>query len=571
MDYDADEDELFSVIDLYERPLPPFIQGDNDDVISDYFGWSDGLEDIAISPGTTAPQLQPPLGETFLQPSIHGAEYAPGGTSAELGAIPLFKETPDITPQPGSAQGLHGSVQHGNATQEPAELPHISTVGGDAADSDGADSELDLPSRVHKLLNESRTDEVITIEWDGTDNFTRPPAFVMDKIDDVFSGFMDVITSKGRLVIKLRGHARKSLRCRKDPTRDIYYKHISIFRSQVTVDNLVDDIATALGVSRRTLHITAAAKGLVCGDLKICKTDGSTINCCIRGEGTLVPASSDIEKVVIGDCDSVLIIEKEVDAIFRTLAESGDWKRLPGRPILLCGKGYPDIATREFARYLYLSKNRTGGFLTLYCLVDYDPHGLDIYTMYKNGSLLFGARTQQQKEHMSVPTLTHLGIKFSDILDYCFTERKAGLSQGFAGKGLTSNTTAPLTPTSPAGEKHQGKEKEEAGEGEMGKKGEEGQEPQSKRLRAARRQRNAAMHQAAAAAAALVEPQGLLLMTAHDRAKAMSMLQRAETDGAADLRNLLFIGYKAEIQVLGDQLVRYLDEKLAAQRIGLAA
>ncbi|KAF3917753.1 hypothetical protein ABW20_dc0101842 [Dactylellina cionopaga] len=184
--------------------------------------------------------------------------------------------------------------------------------------------------------------------------------------------------------------------------------------------------------------------------------------------------------------------------------------------------------------------------------------------MYKNGSLLSGA-SGVYHDHMAVPALRHLGVRFADIWGSCSAEKEKGES-------ITDYfVSAPATVESlPFPE-------------------EEEEELRSKRPRYNHRASNSQSKSTTLYSCS--QPQGLLLMTSHDRAKAISMLHRGRGDDetassssspaspaatvsaeyADDLRTLLFVGYKAEIQVLGDRLVRYLDEKLGGQRVGLAA
>ncbi|KAG1861609.1 Spo11/DNA topoisomerase VI subunit A [Suillus subalutaceus] len=46
---------------------------------------------------------------------------------------------------------------------------------------------------------------------------------------------------------------------------DMYYKDVPLFKSQGTVDRLIDDLAVTLGLERADLKIRAASKGLICG------------------------------------------------------------------------------------------------------------------------------------------------------------------------------------------------------------------------------------------------------------------------------------------------------------------
>lgn len=148
----------------------------------------------------------------------------------------------------------------------------------------------------------------------------------------------------------------------------------------------------------------------------------------------------------------------------------------------------------------------------MHSFMDYDPHGLDIHAMYFKGSLLAKADT-----NLNVPTLKHLGIQYSDILEYGATERK---------------------PDSQI--------KDDQGEGEaLG--GDESQRPRKRPKRTRQFFED--------------NSKGLLRMTERDRIKARTMLQKKDEEYADDLRNMLFLGYKAEIQILGDKLNDYLADK----------
>ncbi|KAK6539001.1 hypothetical protein TWF694_010549 [Orbilia ellipsospora] len=374
----TDPDDITTFIDLYENqtPLPT-----EDDIISNYFCWDDVdikgslVQDDALS-SFKPTQLNTIIEETedTTSSSIQLAE------SIDTSILQSDHDNNHDDLDPAQSTSIHENditTQYAPELQRLDEDIHAQLL-----------IDLDIESRLHKLLLGSSNQPVVLVTWEEADNSSRPSAWVLEKIDEVFSGWMEVITNTSRLLIKLRVHERRLLQTNAAPSytwrtivypgtchrdifkfgafmrileliteaiksdkiytkRDIYYKDVALFKTQQTVNNLVDDIAAALGVPRRALHITAAAKGLVCGDMKIFKTDGSIINCNIVGEGVLIPTSSDIEKVRIWDSDAVLIIEKE--AVFRTLTESGDWRRLPGRPILLCvGPKYLRFSTLTF-------------------------------------------------------------------------------------------------------------------------------------------------------------------------------------------------------------------------------
>ena len=100
--------------------------------------------------------------------------------------------------------------------------------------------------------------------------------------------------------------------------RDVFYQNVRLFRTQSTIDKVIEDIACALNVPRSCLHIVisiqyhnellinsfkknyqvASSKGLVAGDLKIYLKEGNVIDCSIhRHDGILIPQPELILKV----------------------------------------------------------------------------------------------------------------------------------------------------------------------------------------------------------------------------------------------------------------------------------
>ncbi|KAI6762764.1 hypothetical protein HG530_008744 [Fusarium avenaceum] len=68
--------------------------------------------------------------------------------------------------------------------------------------------------------------------------------------------------------------------------RHIFYQHQNLFDKQSQVDDLVDDIAFNMGVSRGNLNIVAASKGVLAGPLIIRLNDGSSLDPC---SGDMLP------------------------------------------------------------------------------------------------------------------------------------------------------------------------------------------------------------------------------------------------------------------------------------------
>ncbi|KAI0110527.1 DNA topoisomerase IV, alpha subunit [Hypoxylon sp. NC0597] len=188
--------------------------------------------------------------------------------------------------------------------------------------------------------------------------------------------------------------------------RNIYYQNPDLFGSQQYVDNLVDDIAFTFGVGRDALNIVAAYKGLVAGGATIELKNGSTLDCHSDSNGVLIPHAEVIRRVNIGEAKWILVIEKE--ATFRGLAASRYFETSAAGPgILVTGKGYPDLITRQFLHKLHSAFPQ----VPINALVDFDPSGIDIMLTYKRGSRSLG-----HEENVTVPEILWLGPQSSDLL-----------------------------------------------------------------------------------------------------------------------------------------------------------
>ncbi|KAF8514257.1 topoisomerase acting in meiosis, partial [Hysterangium stoloniferum] len=166
--------------------------------------------------------------------------------------------------------------------------------------------------------------------------------------------------------------------------RDIYYQDVALFKTQSVVDEVVEFLARILEVPRGNLNVRASPKGLFCGSgLRLHLHEGSVVQGNDSG-GTLIPSTDDISLIDISaEVNWVLIIEKE--AVFQTLSRANFTMnpRCPGKGLLVTGKGYPDFATRELTSHL---STHLPASVPLFALVDADAYGLDILSVYKNGS-----------------------------------------------------------------------------------------------------------------------------------------------------------------------------------------
>ncbi|CAE6457035.1 unnamed protein product [Rhizoctonia solani] len=207
--------------------------------------------------------------------------------------------------------------------------------------------------------------------------------------------------------------------------RDIFYNDVKLFGKQTVVDTLVDDLAITLGLKRGDLGIVrpsrsvrllfdqigpvqkAALKGLFCGSALTLTTVKGEIVKGLDFEETLIPTGEDIANVNVDeDLSWVLIVEKE--AIFQTLCTLGfaSVHTSIGRGIIVTGKGYPDLATRQLVS---IFSNELPDSIPILCLVDADSHGVDILSVYK-----FGSRTMAH-EDLAAERVEWIGVKREDI------------------------------------------------------------------------------------------------------------------------------------------------------------
>ncbi|KAH8919344.1 DNA topoisomerase IV, alpha subunit [Atractiella rhizophila] len=181
--------------------------------------------------------------------------------------------------------------------------------------------------------------------------------------------------------------------------RDIYYHDPALFGSQKTVDTWIDDLAATLAVTRADLNVAASPKGLLHGPINIDLKNGETL----VGNATYntsIPHSKEIQGV-FGNLDFVIVIEKE--AVFKTLVHIQTDLRI----LFITGKGYPDLQTRSFIYHLSQVHVET----PILCLVDCDPHGIDILSVYKNGS----DSLRHEAERTKVERTRWFGVKSNEL------------------------------------------------------------------------------------------------------------------------------------------------------------
>ncbi|MHA1356563.1 MAG: DNA topoisomerase IV subunit A [Candidatus Helarchaeota archaeon] len=186
--------------------------------------------------------------------------------------------------------------------------------------------------------------------------------------------------------------------------REIYYTDVDLFEDQKYSDKIIEDLSAMLKIIRNSTHIVASAKGACIGRLKI-RDSGDEIDLTRGSGGWSISPFLDRIEIVESDAEFILVVEK--DAALIRLSEAKWWNDYPC--IILTGKGSADIATRMFLRML--SKELD---LPCFCLVDSDPYGHYIYSVYLRGSKRLG----YESPFLATPNLNLIGVLSRDLDQY---------------------------------------------------------------------------------------------------------------------------------------------------------
>lgn len=192
--------------------------------------------------------------------------------------------------------------------------------------------------------------------------------------------------------------------------RDLFYTDVKLFQDQSQSDAVLDDVSCMLGCTRSSLNVVAAEKGVVVGRL-IFSDNGDMIDCTKMGVGgKAIPPNIDRVDDMQSDALFILLVEK--DAAYMRLAEDRFYNRFPC--IIVTAKGQPDVATR-----LFLRKMKTELKLPVLALVDSDPYGLKILSVYGCGS----KNMSYDSANLTTPDIKWLGIRPSDLDKYKIPEQ----------------------------------------------------------------------------------------------------------------------------------------------------
>jgi len=192
--------------------------------------------------------------------------------------------------------------------------------------------------------------------------------------------------------------------------RDLFYTDVKLFVDQAASDGVLDDVACMLGCTRTSLNVVASEKGVVVGKLRFVD-DGDPIDCSRMGAGgKAIPPFTDRLTNIESEAKFILLVEK--DAAFMRLAEDRFYNSYPC--IIITAKGQPDVATRMFLKRL-----REELKIPVLGLVDSDPYGLKILSVYMSGS----KNMSYDSASLTTKGIKWLGVRPSDLDRYNIPEQ----------------------------------------------------------------------------------------------------------------------------------------------------
>jgi len=197
--------------------------------------------------------------------------------------------------------------------------------------------------------------------------------------------------------------------------RDLYYmtkrtlgdSRENTFEDQVESDPIIEDLEVTIDALREELHLFAARRGLMVGELTV-MDKGDSIDLRRQGSGGWgVPSIVEDDVIQFKRCEAKFILLVEKDAIFNRLNEDKFWKK--HKCILLHGQGMPPRGVRRLIRRMTEELK-----LPVYVLVDNDPWGFYIYSVVKQGSI----NLAYESVRMAVPGARFLGLSSFDAAKF---------------------------------------------------------------------------------------------------------------------------------------------------------
>jgi|UniRef100_A0A8J9X0T0 meiotic recombination protein SPO11 len=165
-------------------------------------------------------------------------------------------------------------------------------------------------------------------------------------------------------------------------TREVYYYHVTHYRSQKECDSAIQDTAILLQVPRSSLGLKASPKGWFCGDVQLVSNgqvvlDGRHLQS-IHGAPISGEWLAPTRDFTIHSCAATCILVIEKEGVYNRLVEDRFFDRFPC--ILVTGKGFPDLSTRALVHVLH----HTLGLLPVRGLCDCNPYGVMVLHTYQH-------------------------------------------------------------------------------------------------------------------------------------------------------------------------------------------
>lgn len=200
--------------------------------------------------------------------------------------------------------------------------------------------------------------------------------------------------------------------------RQMYYmsKHTvkgtneNTFEDQKESDPIIEDLEVAADALREELHLFAARKGSMVGQL-IIEDSGDRIDLSRLGSGGWgIPSICEPNVIQFKENKAEFILFVEKEAMFSRFNEDKFWRQ--HKCILMTSSGQ---ATRGARRLL--QRMSTELKIPVYVLVDNDPWGLYIYSVLKQGSISLAYESMR----LAVPTVRFIGMSAFDYKKFALT------------------------------------------------------------------------------------------------------------------------------------------------------
>jgi DNA topoisomerase-6 subunit A len=197
--------------------------------------------------------------------------------------------------------------------------------------------------------------------------------------------------------------------------RGLYYllKHTiegtkeETFNDQMESDAVIEDLEVIVGAIREELHLAAENRGAMVGLLQF-NDSGDDIDCSRLGSGGYsIPSIVEPNRIQFKKCQAKFILHVEKGTVWQRFNEDKFWRK--HQCILTHGGGQPPRGVRRLLYRMHHELN-----LPVYCLLDNDPWGYDLYSVLKQGSINLAFESQR----MAIPEAKYVGLRSFDY-DRC--------------------------------------------------------------------------------------------------------------------------------------------------------